>query len=71
MGSIGRKGLTVFEGLTVMESFWSKKFESMVELKFDPGFWVIWEYFSENDSILKVKLTIWLAISSKLDSNIL
>ena len=37
----------------------------MAELKFDPGFQVIGEYLSQIDSILKVKCTIWLSMSSQ------
>ena len=37
----------------------TQKVESLAELKFDPGFWVIIEYLSQIDSILRVKLTIW------------
>ena len=54
-----------------MESFWPEKFESLAELKFDPGFRVIGEYSSQINSILRVNLTIWLSISSQFDSNIL
>ena len=46
------------------------KVESLVELKFDPEFRVIGEYLSQIDSILRVKLTITLSISSQYDSNI-
>ena len=51
-----------------MESFWPKKVESLVELKFDPGFRGI--YTSQNDSILRVNLN-WLSISSQFVSNLL
>ena len=33
------------------------KIESLVELKFDPGFRVVGGYLSQTDSILRVKLT--------------
>ena len=52
------------------------KVESLVELKFDPGFWVIGEYLSQIDSIsshidsiLRANLD-WLSISKQFDSNI-
>ena len=40
-----------------MESFWPKKFESLVELKFDPEFRKIWEYLSQIDSQYGANLT--------------
>ena len=51
-----------------MESFWPKKVESPVELKFDPGFRVIGEYLSQIDSS---QFFNWLSISSQFDLNIL
>ena len=40
-----------------MESFWPKKFShSMVELKFDPRFRVIGEYYSQIDYVSSVNL---------------
>ena len=49
------------------------KVESLVEPKFNPGFWVIGEYLSQNDSQYRVNLTlniesIWLSISSQFYS---
>ena len=41
-----------------MESSGPKKFESLEEQKFVPGFRVIGEYLSQIDSILRVKLSI-------------
>ena len=38
----------------------------MAELKFDSGFRVIGEYLNQIDSILGVKLSIWLSISSRI-----
>ena len=49
-----------------MESFWPKKL-SPAELKYDPRFRVIEEYLSQIDSILRVKLSIWLLISSQFE----
>ena len=43
-----------------MESVWPKKLSHLAELKFDPLFRVIGEYLSQIDSILRVKLSIWL-----------
>ena len=51
--------------------------KSLAELKFDPGFWVIGEYLSQIDLIMKVKfknllnLENLLLISSQFDSNII
>ena len=45
-----------------------QKVESLADLKFDPGFWVIGEYLSQIDSKLRVNLN-WLSILSQLDSN--
>ena len=46
------------------------KFESLAELRFDPGFRVIGEYFSQIYLILTVDLN-WLDIESQFDSYIL
>ena len=52
-----------------MESIWPQKLSHRVELKFDPGFQVIGEYFSQIDSQYRINLTQILTNYSESGSN--